>query len=306
MEKDAMTTDAATDSTITGRDAILAALAGKSVEDLSATPGPGERAPGNVDSSTPSSDSTSGSGAAGDGAAKAADGGGDKSRDEKSAERAAKTWEEINAEKAKLDQERAAFLSERAKFEAQAATVRDAADKAAASAEDYEKWAADWDAEGRNDLANTARMRARELRAQAVSAKQRAEQARVATARDAVLRETVKLFPDLTKPESPMFREMDAILKSRPVLMSYPEGIRDAAEFVHARLEATRVKDLEGELAKTKQALAEKEKLLQPSRGAPSAAPSGGDFESLPSEERRKRILAGLQAAEASGNSPFA
>lgn len=305
METTTTTQAASADSLITGRDALLAALAGKNVDDLSPTPAAGNRAPAVSDSPGAASDGGDGSGATGSGADRAEGDGASPSQGDKSTERATKTWEEINAEKARLDQDRAAFLAEKAKFEVQAATVRDAAQKAAATAEDYERWAGDWEKEGRTDLANSARIRARELRQEAIATQERAKAAELATKRDNVLREVVQQYPDLRNPTTEMFKEMDAILKGRPALMTYPEGIRDAAEFVNAKLQSGRVKSLEAEVSKLKAELQAKERLLQPSRGGTTAAPAGADFESLPSDERRKRLMAAMQQSESQGGSVF-
>jgi hypothetical protein len=141
------------------------------------------------------------------------------------------------------------------------------------------------------------------LRQTARAAAAEAAQARVRNAQQDYLREELRKDPTLGDPKTALYQDVERLLLSRPVLQTYPEGLRDAVEHVRALHASRRVADLESELGKTKESLAAKEKLLHPSTGEAPAGASGEpkSFGQLPYEERRKRILAELAAAEEHG-----
>ena len=112
--------------------------------------------------------------------------------------------------------------------------------------------------------------------------------------------------PDLRNKDSELFKAVDGILKRRPILTTYPEGIRDAVEAAKVHQRAARVDVLEKELAETKQRLAEREKLLQPGTGGPSSSSaSGTNFDNLPRGQQREALLDSLRRADQAGETVF-
>jgi hypothetical protein len=224
----------------------------------------------------------------------------------KSRDRAAKTWAEIEAEKTRLTEERKALDADRARIAGQEAknTASTAAPKY--RPEQYETLARQFDAEGRDDMARIARDEAARLR-------EEAQQARIADQRDALtkawranLTEQIKKHPELNDPASELHKRVDALLKSRPVLFSYAEGIDDAVEAIRSRLDADGAEKvrgeksaLENEVAALKRQLTEKERLLQPAKGGPPAPAKPETFDDLSLDQQRAVIVRELQAADA-------
>lgn len=291
MSIDANTDAASADSTGNpmGEDALRAAMAEHDVQDIfrpsdSATPEAGTRAPAPDDSPE-------------DATEKAEDASEDSKTDktEKDEERRGKTWDEINREKEALAQERQRLQSEKDQVERQAAAVEDGAKKALSSAEDYERFAKDWQNEGREDLARQAMVKAGELRKQAFEIQRNHE-----------LKKLVTENPDLRNPESELTKGVDALLKSRPHLVNHVTGIRDAVEFVKAQGAQKRLAEVEKELADVKQRLADREKLLQPATGGrPGRQLSSREFSKLPSADRETQLRRALREAEQAGVNIF-
>ena len=224
-------------------------------------------------------------------------------KESKPDERASKTWEEINREKAELERQRLEFERQRQEFEMRKAEILPEAQRAKATAEDYDRMASEWAAEGKDQLAAAAKERAALLRSTAAKTEAEAREAQLRSQQNAVMREVLSAHPELQDRNSALHREVAAVMKARPVLASYPDGIRDAVEVARLRLEAQSTEALRAEVASLKQRLTEREKLLQPGTGAPTAASgnSGTDFDSLSSEEREKQILKVLRSAESRG-----
>lgn len=224
-------------------------------------------------------------------------------KESKPDDRASKTWEEINREKAELERQRLEIARQRQDFEQRKAEILPEAQRAKATAEDYDRMASEWAAEGKDQLAAAAKERAALLRSTAARTEAEAREAQLRTQQNAVMREVLSAHPELQNRDSDLHKEVAAVMKARPVLASYPDGIRDAVEVARLRLETRSTEALRKEVAELKQKLTEREKLLQPGTGAPSVASgsSGTDFDSLSSEEREKRILKELRSAESRG-----
>lgn len=225
-------------------------------------------------------------------------------REEKSDERAAKTWEEINREKAQLQAQREEIARAKAELQRTQELLGPEAKKALQTADDYDRFAKEWAEEGRNDLAQQAKERAAMLRRSAQEAQTQAQAAQLQAAQLKVMREVVTEFPELKDVNGDLHKGVEELMRRRPILNTYPEGVRDAVEAVRAKLEAKSAADLRKEIGELKEKLAAREKLLQPGTGAPSAASvEGANFDSLPIAEREKRLRLAVQAAETRGES---
>lgn len=301
------TTDAA-GTQLAGEADILKALEGLSMDQLmsgeSVNPEAGTHAPAPDNaSSTPSKTDGSPDAKAGTQTQQEQP----KPRDEKSDERAAKTWEEINREKAEIQRQREEIARANQDLLKRREELLPEAKKAMETADDYDRFAKDWAAEGRDDLAQRAKEKAAELRRTAQDAQTQAHAAKLQNAQMQVMREVVTENPELKDKGSELYRGVEELMRRKPILATYPDGIRDAVEVVRSRLEAKSAGDLRKEVADLKAKLAEREKLLQPGTGAPSAGASEGttSFDNLSSAEREKRILASLRDADSRGEDPW-
>lgn len=223
----------------------------------------------------------------------------------RSRERAAKTWAEVEAEKARLAEERKAFEADRARLSEQTAKAADHALNKY-KPDQYDNLARQFDAEGRAELAQIARNEASRLRAEAQQTEAAAQRDALTRAWRANLTEQIKRHPELNDPASELHKRVDALLKRRPVLFSYAEGIDDAVDAARARLDADgagKVRGektaLENEVAALKRQLAEKEKLLQPAKGGPSAPPKLESFDEMTPAQQRAYLVRELQTADA-------
>lgn len=214
------------------------------------------------------------------------------SRYEKAKERASKEWERINAEKAKLEADRKALEQQR---QAQATTA------GKYTPEDYEALAKEFEDEGRDDLAKVARSNAGKLREENQRAEAEKSVREFESKRNSVIKDVVQRHPDLLKPESEHFRMTEALLKTRPELAHFPHGFEIAAEAVASHIKARNVDALTKEVGELKQQLAQRDRLLQPGLGGPSAPSRATDFNSLSEAEQENRLLAVLRGAEEGG-----
>lgn len=213
-----------------------------------------------------------------------------------------RTDDAIKAEREALMAERAAFERERQEFNSRISSLSEDIAKAEKSAEQWERYAREWKEEGRDDLVGPALERAKKIRSEAGQAGERIRQAQLQQQQSAVLAKVVQEFPDLRNKDSELYKGVDKLFQTRPVLATYPDGIRDAVEFVAAKQASAKVAALQKELAETKQRLASREKLLQPATGGPSASVGDGStFDTLPPDKRRERLMAELRGAEERG-----
>ncbi|HTI69667.1 MAG TPA: hypothetical protein VMF06_06860 [Candidatus Limnocylindria bacterium] len=213
-------------------------------------------------------------------------------------ERAGKSWDELEAEKAKLAEDRRILDTERQRA-AEEVAKRQAQSKVGYRPEQYESLARQFEAEGRADLAKLAVEEAARLRTEEQHA--RAEEARLGLVKSWTgnLNAMMEKHADLKDPKSEVHQRVDQLLKKRPVLFTYPEGIIDAVEAVKAHLAGAKAEALQKEVTALKQQLIEKERLLQPTKGGPTVPSRADNFEGLPLVQQRAAILREMQSADA-------
>jgi len=209
------------------------------------------------------------------------------------------TPEELAAERKKLEEDRAAFERQRQEFDAKAAAAKKEVADAEKQADQLDEFAKEWEADGQKDLAANARARAAKIRNDVAATKLEAQRAEFRQRQNAVLGEVLKEFPDLGKPESSMFKQMDALLKSRPHLLSQPEGLRDAAQFVSAMQAKAQFESIRQENETLKAQLADMQRKLKPATGKPTATRGGETtFEKLTPDQQRAKLLRAMQLAD--------
>jgi chromosome segregation ATPase len=211
----------------------------------------------------------------------------------------APTVEELAAEKKKLEAERAELETKRKELDAKATASKREIELSEKQAEQLEAYAKEWDESGDKELAANARARADRIRAEVKNAKTEAARTEFRQAQETVLRQVVTEFPELTKPDSQMTKDMDALLRSRPALLTYPEGIRDAANFLASKTAAGRLQAAQDENAKLKEQVADLQRRLQPATKGQATAPRGETpFARLPPAEQRALLLKQMRGQE--------
>lgn len=214
----------------------------------------------------------------------------------------ARRQQETEAETKRLAEERANIERERKELDAAIDRASKDLETAEQQAKRYEEAAQEWEADGKTSMAKEARERAKSLREASAKTVEFAKQKQFRHAQNAVLRETVREFPDLAKPDSEMTREMDALLKSRPFLLTYPDGIRDAAQFVAAKGAQKQAQALRDENAKLQAEIAALKARIRPAntRGQ-SAGPreSGTSLQTMTREQQRQHLLEQARRADA-------
>lgn len=227
--------------------------------------------------------------------------------------RRTKTWAEINAEKErqaaerqKLTEERQSFEAERQKFEAE--RRKPAAEKPKFSAAEYEAAAAEFDRQGKFDLADSARAAAKQAHEAEAAPEKPATPAAPAAAPmnqeqfmgawRSNLEMLSKAEPALADPQSELGKTTAEMLRTYPLLSTYPTGIRDAVGAAKLTIQARRVPGLEKELAAAK---AELERLNSTNslRASPPGRPPApaAKIEDMPLDEAEAAArAAALQA----------
>lgn len=209
------------------------------------------------------------------------------------------TKEELEAERKKLEQERAELEARRREFDAKAAAAQKDIESAEKQAADLERYAQEWDESGDKELAANARERAKKLRADVQALQREAGRAQFRQAQEAVLRQVVKDHPELSKPDSEMTKEMDALLRSKPALLTYPQGIADAAEIIAAKRARSGLQAVQQENEALKKQVADLQRRLQPGFGRTSAPKGEPSFTELPAADQRARLLENLRKQDA-------
>lgn len=206
--------------------------------------------------------------------------------------RRTKTWAELNADKEQLAKDRAALDEERKRFAAErqqpAKPAQPEAQKPKYTAEEYDAVAKEAEAKGNYELADLARAEATKARAGAQE--QRPEQGAAPSvpqmntpfggmpqeqfmgAWRSNLEMLSKAEPDLANKDSELGKTTAEMLRTYPLLSTYPTGIRDAVGAAKLTIQARRVPVLEKELANAK---AELERLNKTNslRGGPPGMP---------------------------------
>ena len=229
-----------------------------------------------------------------------------------------KTWAEINAEKEQLAAERKALEEERKRLaeEQHRQPAKPETPQSKYSAEDYDAAAKHFEAKGDYELAEQAKAKAAELRAAQQPRPEQgsaaaAPQNQVSTPFGAMPREQfmttwqgtlerlMKAEPDLANKDSELGKTTAEMLRTYPLLSTYPTGIRDAVGAAKLTIQARRVPVLEKELAATK---AELERLNKTNslRGGPPGMPPAGpkSIEDMSLDEAEAAARAAALAAD--------
>lgn len=201
-------------------------------------------------------------------------------KEEKEKVRQENSWKKIQEEKDALRREKEAIEAQKAEIALKTAKKPEPLkDEKGFSAEDYDSFAEQAEAENRKLLASgedlkyqpsqieLAKLKARTLRDK--ESIQQAEAHRVAA--EEVVKQTVAKYPDLQKPETPLAKEMQKLWQSEQkerFYLNQPDGFARMAELAVARTEAGSVPSLKTKITELTKEVARLTKLSSPSRGS--------------------------------------
>lgn len=169
-----------------------------------------------------------------------------KSKYAREQERRDNSWKALNAEKEALAREKAEAAAQWKAEREQLAKERAAAQQERHSPEKYEEAAALWEKQGQVEKAEEARAYAKELREKAAK-----EQARGYTDDDLKLAHTngfnavLQKFPDVGTKDSPLQKELIAVLRENPKMLERPDCYEMAIQIADGKARAAKVPDLE-------------------------------------------------------------
>jgi hypothetical protein len=190
------------------------------------------------------------------------------SKEEKEAARREKSWKKLQEEREAFQKEREALEAERAELAMKAIKKPDTLrDDKGFTAEDYERYADQIEKEGDHPQSTIelARLKARQLRDKEQFQATEADR----QARELIVKETVKKYPELEKPESPIAKQMQALWQTEQkekFFVSRPEGFAKLVEYADARAKADSVPSLEKKITELTKEVARLTKASTPSK----------------------------------------
>lgn len=210
------------------------------------------------------------------------------SRYAKARERQEKSWNELNRQKEELQKEREAFQKERDELTAQRQKQEQQY-----TPEQYEQAASVFEKQGRFDLAEAARERAKELRAnppkpdQALQQRQQQEAQQMEAAKKEWWGKAAVTYPDVVKQGTPQHQALRTFIESEPEVIRSPKGMFYAARLVSAETAAARVPEMEKELGALRARVKELEGLTAPAgEGAAQRIPGEKSFQEKSDSEQ--------------------
>lgn len=226
-----------------------------------------------------------------------------KKPDEKTEDERERAWQKLEEEKAALKVERERMEGERKGTEEAAAKARleresqePLRDKHGYSAEDYDRAARNFAAEGDEELAESARKQGDGLRQAQGERQQRARQEQWSRA----VQDVCEAVPELKDQTTPLSQEVRKLLAEHPAYSAYPDGFQRAVNEAKARMGAATVPDLQKRL----DALTKENERLTKMTSLPGSNPARRAVEKglggmpLAQQERELRKMAAMADSE--------
>jgi hypothetical protein len=212
--------------------------------------------------------------------------------------RKTKTWETINAEKQAIKAEKEALARERDEWQKQRQQTEAKAndtyrDEAGFTADDYEKAAKEFEADGDKDLAKAASKKAAEARKAAGEHQTKVQQERFNKAwEDTYVRLSDK-EPDLKDPNSDLYKSTVDLIGRFQILRAAPDGLAHAVEIVKLQQSAARSQSLDAENKSLKEQLDKLQKKTAIGKGTATQPLKAEetDFAKMPIKEQRERLM---------------
>lgn len=200
--------------------------------------------------------------------------------------------EQNRRDREQLEREREDLRREReSKQQQQAPKLPDSdRDEEGFTAEQYEKYAEEFLAEGNREYAATARQKAVALR---VATIQRKWQENI----DAMVKEE----PALAERENPVVKAAQKILEEIPVLRTTPEGARHAVRIAKAESTSSIVSGLQAENQKLKTEVDRLTKAMSVSGSGPTRTASEKAFDDLPINDQERELMKLAEEADRLG-----
>jgi hypothetical protein len=213
----------------------------------------------------------------------------DQERKQKDNERYDRSWKRLEAEKAEVRKIRRELEEAQKVFKKKADPAETYKDEKGYTAQQYDEYAEQ--CEGRDDFrsAMMARQRAQEVRTQAM---QNMFAERWRETQDDVMSEEEEMQNML----SPLFREVDGLIRNDAIFRSVPEGMRYAVEFAKAKLASKQLQTLQADNEKLNKEITRLNGLLGINGGGTHRTTKPKTFNDMSSEEQFKHLLD--QAAE--------
>ena len=220
----------------------------------------------------------------------------------KAKDRLGKQWGKLTEEKEVLKREREAAATEKAEAESfktkALQEVKEARQNADIRPESYEEVAERFAEEGRDDLAKAARDKAAAMRDSLKKERAEFERNRAETAWAKNFQELVNVSPELATDGSELNSAVKHILKQRPVLQTYPDGIKDAVEVARFYIEGKKAQEITKERDSLLQKVQELEKKLQPGGASASPIERSKQFDSLGSDAQKEYLLSRFRESD--------
>jgi len=219
-------------------------------------------------------------------------------RYDKAKARQEKSWAELNRQKDEFKAQQLALEAERRKLAEERTSWQKEREKAERryKPEDYEKAADDWEAQGKYDLAEAARDRAKQLR-EKPDVNAAADQAAKAAQREKLQKEWYSKaaidFPEVARNGSDQNAKLKALLAAEPDVLNDPKGMYYASRLVAAETAAARVPVMEKELGELRAKVKELESNTTPSLPGSStpATPAMGNADEFARLEQMAREI---------------
>lgn len=212
--------------------------------------------------------------------------------------RKTKTWETINAEKQALKAEKEALARERDEWQKQrqqteAKATETYRDQAGFTADDYEKAAKEFEADGDKDLAAAARKKAAEAVKAAGEHQSKVQQERFNKAWEDNYVRLADKEPDLKDPNSELYKSTVDLIGKFQILRAVPDGLQHAVEIVKLQKSAAMSASLEAENKSLKDQLDKLQRKTAIGKGTATQPLKAEetDFAKLPIKEQRERLM---------------
>lgn len=220
------------------------------------------------------------------------------SKFEKEKARQQNAWQKIEAEKAEIRKQREELEKFKAEQAQKAAKKPEPyRDKDGWSAEDYEKFAKDYEEDPDSypnvtpQMIRMARQKAEHLRREETEV----QTSRQREAQEAVIKQTVEKNPELKDVNSPLGQKLKELFdreKDDPFYSTHIEGFARAVEHAKAELRAGSVPVLEKQITDLKKEVDRLTKLTTPSKPGSQPASKKAPTNAVPSEDELERLTA--------------
>lgn len=212
-------------------------------------------------------------------------------------ERRERSWRALEAEKAAVRAERDRLEREKQQFLASRSSAEEIRDEHGYSADDYERAAQKWAAEGLDDLAAQARQASQALRERQTQASREQFVAQWREECDSLCEQR----PELRDPTNDLARRVQSLIQSDQLYSLTPNGFARAVRDAELAVRAESASALGEEVERLKKENDELRARVTPLSGGHHQAPPPKKFEDLPLDDQSKEIARLADEADRQG-----